>query len=389
LRRKAASKKMQDTICGSAPVPRKFHSPQDASLPRAAAAAIALALSLSACNRAAEPAAPEIRPVRTMTIAKGVAGDTFTLSGNVQAQTEINKSFRIDGRLLERSVSVGDTVRPGQLLAQLDSQNEETALQASRAQLSAARAQLAEARNNFVRMRDLVAERAVSRAMFDQAESMQKQAESQVEAAQSSVTLAENRLSYTRLTSDLAGVVTAVGAEPGEVVGGGRMIVQVAREGMRDAVFDLPARAKDGIAPNAEITVALTADPKVTTTGTVREMSPRADPVTGTFRVRIKLNNPPVAMRLGTTVTGRVRLNAGASIIEIPPSAVVRNDRSAAVWVVDPKTGAVASRTIEIRSSDPNRVEVASGLNPGDVVVTAGIQAMRPGQKVRLLETKQ
>ena len=91
-------------------------------------------------------------------------------------------------------------------------------------------------------------------------------------------------------------------------------------------------------------------------------------------------------MRLGTTVTGRVRLNASASTIEIPPSAVVRNDRSAAVWVVDPKTGTVASRTIEIRSSDPNRVEVASGLNAGDVVVTAGVQALRPGQKVRALE---
>ena len=283
-------------------------------------------------------------------------------------------------------MSVGDAVRPGQLLAQLDSQNEATALQSSRAQLTAAQAQLGEARTNFVRMRDLVAERAVSRAMFDNAETMQKTAESQVLSVQSAVTLAENRLSYTRLMSDVQGVVTAVGAEPGEVVGAGRMIVQVAREGMRDAVFDLPARAKDSISPNAEITVALTADPKITTTGTIREVSPRADPVTGTFRVRIKLNNPPASMRLGTTVTGRVRLNASASTIEIPPSAVVRNDRSAAVWVVDPKTGTVASRTIEIRSSDPNRVEVASGLNAGDVVVTAGVQALRPGQKVRALE---
>jgi RND family efflux transporter MFP subunit len=365
---------------------RKSTFQRPASLPRALVlAALATLTLLSACQRAEEKIAPEIRPVRTLTIAKGVAGDTFTLSGTVHAQTEINQSFRIDGRLLERSAGIGDTVRPGQLLARLDSQNEETALQSSRAQLAAARAQLGEARNNFVRMRELVAERAVSRAMFDQAEALQKTAESQVESAQSAVTLAENRLSYTRLVSNVAGIVTAVGAEPGEVVGGGRMVVQVAREGSRDAVFDLPARAKDALPSNPEFAVVLAADPKIATTGTVREVSPRADPVTGTFRVRIKLNNPPAAMRLGSTVTGRVRLNANASIIEIPPSAVIRTDRASAVWLVDAKTGTVASRTIEIRSSDPNRVEVASGLNPGDVVVTAGVQALRPGQKVRLL----
>jgi RND family efflux transporter MFP subunit len=183
-------------------------------------------------------------------------------------------------------------------------------------------------------------------------------------------------------------VVTAQGAEPGEVVGAGRMIVQVAREGGRDAVFDVPARIKDAAPVNAGIAVALVSDPKVVATGSVREVAPRADPVTGTFRVRVRLNDPPAAMRLGATVTGRMRLASAASI-EIPPSAVFRTERQAAVWVVDPKTGAIASRNIEIRSSDPVRVEVASGLNPGDVVVTAGVQALRPGQKVRLLETKQ
>ena len=168
------------------------------------------------------------------------------------------------------------------------------------------------------------------------------------------------------------------------------MIVQVAREGGRDAVFDVPARDQGRRAePNAAITVALTSDPQVTATGTVREVAPRADPVTGTFRVRVALNDPPPAMRLGSTVTGRMTARRQSPSIEIPPSAVIRTDRQAAVWVVDPKTGTVASRNIEVRTSDPARVEVASGLNPGDVVVTAGVQALRPGQKVRLLETAQ
>lgn len=350
--------------------------------------ALATLTLLSACNRGQEAPAPEIRPVRVVTVAKGAVGDLIALTGTVQAQTEINMSFRIDGRLIERNVTVGDTVRPGQLIAQLDSQNEESSVQSARAQLAAARAQLVEARNNYARMRDLVAENAVSQATYDSAEALRKTAESQVESVQSQLTLAENRLSYTRLVSDVAGVVTMQAAEPGEVVGAGRPIVQVAREGARDAAFDVPARVKDTMPSNAELAVILASDPKVTATGVVREISPRADAVTGTFRVKFRLLNPPAAMRLGTTVTGRMKL-AGAPAIDVPPSAVFRSDRQAAVWVVDPKTGTVATRNIEIRSSDPNRVEVASGLNPGDVVVTAGIQALRPGQKVRLLETKQ
>jgi RND family efflux transporter MFP subunit len=181
--------------------------------------------------------------------------------------------------------------------------------------------------------------------------------------------------------------VTAKGAEPSEVVGAGRMIVQVARDGARDAVFDVPARVKDAAPANPKISVSLAGNPAVTATGTVREVAPRADPITGTFRVRVRLADPPAAMRLGATVTGRMKL-AGAPAIEVPPSAVTRSDRQASVWVVDPKTGAVAPRTIEIRSSDPNRVEVASGLAPGDIVVTAGVQALRAGQQVRLIETR-
>jgi RND family efflux transporter MFP subunit len=341
--------------------------------------------SLVACQRAEEARPPEIRPVRTMTVAKATAGDIVTLNGTVQAQTEINQSFRIGGRLLERSVSVGDTIRPGQPIARLDSQNEETSLLAARAQLSAARAQSNEAQSMYARMRDLVGEKAVSQAQYENAQTMAKAAQSQVESAGSQVTLAETRVNDTRLVANVAGVVTAQGAEPGEVVAPGQMIVQVAREGGRDAVFDVPARAKGSTSLGTPISVVLTADANVAATAVVREISPRADPLTGTFRIRAKLGNPPAAMRLGTTVTGRLKL-AAAEVIEIPPSAVVRSDRQAAVWIVDPKTGTVSSRPIEIRSSDPNRVEVASGLNPGDVVVTAGVQALRPGQKVSLLK---
>lgn len=361
--------------------------PRRASLRPAATALLAAAVlvSVAACQRQEEARPPEIRPVRTITVAKAMAGDTINLNGSVQAQTEINQAFRISGRLLQRAVNIGDAIRPGQLIATLDSQNEETSLLAARAQLDAARARQSEAQSMYERMRDLVAERAVSQAQFESAEAASRSARSAVESANSQVTLAQTRVNDTRLIADVAGVVTAQGAEPGEVVGAGQMIIQVARDGGRDAVFDIPARAKPSTSLGSTIAIVLTADPKVTAQATVREISPRADPLTGTFRARARIANPPTDMRLGSTITGRLQL-AATEVMEIPPSAVVRTDRQAAVWVVDPKTGTVSSRAIEIRSSDPNRVEVASGLAPGDVVVTAGVQALRPGQKVSLLK---
>jgi RND family efflux transporter MFP subunit len=353
---------------------------------------------LTACQRSAQEPAPEIRPVRAIAIEKRDSNGTVALTGTVQAQNEINLSFRIDGRLIERTVDVGDTVKRGQLIARLDPQNEESALQSVRAQLAAADAQLVEARSNFNRMSELVVEDAVSRAQFEQAKALLQSAEAQVQSARGQLSLAQNRLSYTRLTSDVAGVVTARGPEPGEVVSAGRMIVQVAREGARDAVFDVPAQIKDSaaLAPQEgaataargpEITVSLASTPKVTAKGRVREVAPRADPVTGTFAVRVRLIDPPPAMRLGSTVTGRITLD-GTSGIVIPATALMRAAGKTAVWVFDAKTGTVSLRDIAVRAADAATVQVASGLDPGDVVVTAGVQALRPGQKVRLLESK-
>ena len=351
---------------------------------RVVAPLLATLVLLSACQREVEKPAPEIRPVRTVTIEKRAAGSTVAITGTVQAQNEVNQSFRIDGRLVERLVDVGDNVKAGQLIATLDPQNEESGVQAARAQLSAAQARLVEARSNFERMRDLVAEDAVSRAQFEQAEALRKTAESQVEAAQSQVALAQNRLGYTRLFSNVTGVITARGPEPGEIVAPGRMIVQVAREGARDAVFDVPVAVKNSAPRHPDINVALASDPAVTAAGKVREVAPRADPVTGTFAVRVRLIDPPPAMRLGSTVTGRMTLDA-APAIEIPATALVRNNGKTAVWVVDPAAKTVSLREIGVGASAASTVQVASGLANGDVVVTAGVQALRPGQKVSLL----
>jgi RND family efflux transporter MFP subunit len=349
--------------------------------------ACAVVLAVAACRAPEEPPPPEIRPVRVLEIGQRAAAETVGLSGTVEARTEVNQSFRIDGRLVERYVDIGDTVRPGQLIARLDPQNEESALQGAQAQLTATRAQQVEARNNFNRMRDLVVENAVSRANYEQAESLMKSADAAVRAAESQVTLAQNRLGYTRLAATVGGVVAARGAEPGEVVGPGRMIVQVAKDGNREAVFDVPAQAKDQVLKSPDVSVALTIDPRVTARGRVREVSPRADPVTGTFRIRIELLDAPAAMRLGSTVTARIK-REGANGYVIPASALVRADRQPAVWLFDPKTQTVAPRAVKVEEFEPGRVVVQSGLDPGDRIVTAGVQALHEGQKVRALEAR-
>jgi len=357
----------------------------NAAVRKATASAVACAaVFLAACKPVAEPPPPEVRPVRTMTVMKLEAGQTVSLTGTVQAQTEVNYAFRIDGRMIERPVRVGEALRPGQLIARLDASNEESALASARAQLASAQAQAVEQRNNLNRQRDLLAQRFISQAAYDRFAANAQSADASVVSARSQVELAQNRVSYTRLVADAPGTVAAVGAEPGEVVAAGRMIVQAARKEGRDAVFDVPAQVKDRAPANPEITVTLSGDPNVTAKGRVREVSPRADPVTGTFKVRVGLIDPPAGLRLGSTVTGTMRMDTAAAI-EIPGSALARAGGQSAVWIVDPKTNTVMQRPIRVAGHDAERVVVAEGLEPGDIIVTAGVQALHSGQKVRLL----
>jgi RND family efflux transporter MFP subunit len=162
------------------------------------------------------------------------------------------------------------------------------------------------------------------------------------------------------------------------------MIIEVAHEGGRDAVFDVPGAAFRTVPRDPLVEIALTDDPTVKATGRVREVGPQADPATRTFQVKVGLIDPPPAMRLGSTVTGRVQLE-GPLGAEIPASALTEAGGRPAVWVVDPKTQQVSLRNVEILRHDPASVVVSQGLDVGEVVVTAGVQALRPGQKVRLL----
>ncbi len=341
-------------------------------------------LLLAACGEAEAPGAPEIRPVRVITIEERAGGEVISLTGTVQARTEVNLAFRIDGRMVERLVNVGDAIEAGQLVARLEPENEENAVRSAHAAVAAAAGQLVEARNNYDRQRQLLEGGWTTRVRYDQALQMRRTAQAQLDAAHVQLSVAEDRLSYTGLTADAAGTVTARGAEPGEVVRAGQMIVQVAREDGRDAVFDVPPQVKDRAPADPVIEISLTMDPSVTATGRVREVSPRADPATGTFQVRVGLSDTPPQMRLGATVTGRMRIDRSGGIA-IPATALTGTEGQPAVWIIDPEEMTVTLRPIEVASFDQGEVLVARGLDPGDVIVAAGVQALRPGQKVRLL----
>ena len=344
----------------------------------------AIAGALVSCKPSEQPVAQQPRPVRVVTVERQLAGEGVSLTGQIEAETEVNLSFRIGGRMIARSVNVGDRVKAGQVIARLEMEPAENALRAARANLASAMSLLTKTRNDFNRQDELLRGGWTTRVRHDQALHGLQAAQAQVDAARAQEATAEDNLSYTELVADAPGHVTTVGAEPGEVVQPGRMIVQLAREGGRDAVFDVPARIIESTPYSPIVAVALTSDPAVRATGRVREVAPQADPVTRTFRVRVGLDDPPEAMRLGSTVTGTVKLE-GAAGISIPASALTRAEGQPAVWIVDPVASTVSLHPIDVERYDLARVIVAQGLETGDVVVTAGVQALRPGEKVRLL----
>jgi membrane fusion protein, multidrug efflux system len=361
-----------------------FDAKTGCRLPRVVLAGLLLPALIAACQPEADVAAPEARPVRTVTVERREAGVAVTLTGRIEAEDEVALAFRIAGRLLENDRKLGDRVEPGQLVARLESQNERNALRTAQANLAAAQGQLTQARNHFERQDTLLKQGWTTRANHDQAKQAQQTAQSQVDAAEAQLKAAHDLVSFTELKADAPGVVTAIGPGAGEVVQAGQMILRVARKDGRDAVFDVPAQLIRSAPSDPRITVNLTDDPSVTASGRVREIAPQADPVTRTFAVKVGLTDPPSAMRLGATVTGRMEIES-VPVMEIPATALTEFNRQPAVWIVDPSNRTVSIRNVDVLRYDPARVAVSGGLDTGEVVVTAGVQALHPGQKVRLL----
>ncbi|GIL01019.1 MAG: RND transporter [Alphaproteobacteria bacterium] len=343
----------------------------------------ALLLALVGCNQP-EVRAPEVRPVRTVVVDPKPIEDDRSAIGEISPRQETDIAFRVAGKLVSRLVDVGAVVAAGQLLARLDEQDFLNNQRSARASVDSAEAVLTEAKAAEERQRQLLANGTTTRANYDASLKNLNAAQAQLEAARASYELASDQLRYAELHADFAGVVTAIGAEPGQIVSTGQMVVRLARPDDKDAVFSLPESAfREQPEQLPEIVVSLLSYPDISTVGVLREVSPVADPATRTYKVKVTLKDPPAQMRFGASVVGRLRAET-APVVVLPGSALFDRDGQPAVWRVDPAAGTVSLRPVIVSRYETDRVIIAGGLDKGDIVVTAGVNRLRENQPVRL-----
>lgn len=344
------------------------------------AAIIASALATSGCKQEARLPEP-VRPVLSTVLEPTPLGGTAAV-GTIEPQFKTELSFRTLGRLITRPVNVGDLVAEGQVVGSIDATTLEFAVRSARAEVSRAEAQLANASATEERQRILIARDATTRAVLDSAEQGRASADAAFARGQANLTKATEQLGYAQLKADFAGVVTAAGAEVGQVVTPGQSVLTIARPDIREAVVDLGADFPVELTPGLPFTVSLPFLPDTQVQGKLREIAPLADSVTRTRRVRIALDNPPSTFRLGATVTARLS-DAQSSVLRVPASSVVAKDDGNFVWVVDPATSTVSLQKVD-GSPDQEDFRVTGGLAAGARVVTAGIHSLKQGQKVRI-----
>ena len=351
----------------------------------AAIGVIVLISALAACKKEEKAATPEVRPVRTVTVALSEAGETVSLTGEIQARYQADIGFRVNGKIIERPVDVGTQVKKGDILARLDPQQYRQDFEVAKAEVATAEAEETRSEAQEWRQRELLKNGNTTRVQYDQSLKTFKTAQAQLNSARARQVQASENLDYTELKADNDGVITTVGADPGQVVSAGQMVVRLAQPGEREAVFNVAeALLKNPPRKDPTVEVNLVSNPDIRTEGRVRYISPQADPTTRTYTVRVSLPGAPPQMRLGANVIGSVTLNQGSSIT-IPGTALFQKEGQPAVWLVE-KDGTVQLKQITIDRYQGDLVVVGDGLAQGDVVVTGGVQKLLPGQKVRLMQ---
>lgn len=352
---------------------------------------LAVSASLPASAKEAEDvsapgaAKQSLAIVRTAKAERSTISADLVFTGDIQAQSQVNVAFRNNGKIATRLVEVGDHVTADQVLAKLDPQEQRANLNNAQAALTSAEALLTQAKVNFKRQEMLLSSGYTTRPSYDDAEQQLRTTQASVESAKAALGTAQEQFSYTDLKSGVDGIVLSRSFEVGQVVQAGQTVLTMAEDGPRDAVFNVFEAVLATPPESKQIDVTLQADPKVRTVGTVREISPSVDAASGTVRVKVGLKDTPAAMTLGAIVVGTGKFRPQTAIV-LPWSSLYRWENAPAVWVRDPASGKVAPRNVTIDRYSPNTIALSGGVEPGEEVVIAGIQFLRPGQTVSVAE---
>ncbi|ANL31517.1 RND family efflux transporter protein (plasmid) [Rhizobium phaseoli] len=343
------------------------------------ATAIACAIGLGSCSDESRPAEPTPRQVGVVVAKPEPLVQGGAITGEVRARVQSDLSFRVSGKIIERLVEVGQTVKSGQLLARIDPEEQKADLDVAAANLQSAEAQQTQAQLAFDRQQSLFRTQVTTRAALDQAQEALLTAQASTKSAQALFETAQDTLSYTELKADADGVITARNAEVGQVAQAAQVVFTLAHDGDRDAVFEVVESAF--LRPiDGDGTVTLLSDPTQKITAKVREISPTIDSATGTIKVKVAISSD-APVPLGAPVVGRFNYLA-QDVIQLPWSAMTSKDGKPAVWIADPASSAVWARTIDVAGYETGSFVVKSGVSAGEVVVTDGTKFLRPGEIV-------
>lgn len=339
-------------------------------------------LMLTACGDKQEDAEEVIRPVLFIT-AKTEPSQQIGFAGSVEPQYRTDLAFRVMGRLIQRHVDIGDMVEKDQVVAMIDPAQLDLNLQAAKADMASAQAQFVNAQATEDRQSRLLATRSISQALYDNAKQARDTAAAGLEKAKAALRKAEDERDFAQLQPDFAGVVSAVNAEVGQVVAAGQSVITVARPDVREAVVDVPDSIAEEVTAGDKFMIFLQADPIVQTEGHVREIAPQADSATRLRRVKITLDEAPEAFRLGTTITALRSNGDHAEQIRLPLSALLEQDGKTYVWIADAQSQTVRRQPVEVMSRTDHDF-VVQGVKAGQHIVSAGVNSLQDGQKVKL-----
>lgn len=352
-------------------------------LPRGVFAVLIASVFMSACSR--EERVPEpVRAVRTMVVGTGVAVGTNEFAGEVRARVESRLGFRVGGKIMRRLVDLGQPVRAGQILAQLDPQDLRLNQESAWAGLTAAQANFDQSAADLKRFKELRAQGFISAAELERRETGAKAAQATLQQARAQASIQGNQAAYASLEADAAGVITSVDAEVGQVVGAGTPVVRLAHDGPRDVVFSVPEDRATWLRGLVGKQGALTVKPwgrAQTVPGTVREVSAAVDPVTRTFTVKADIGKADLT--LGQTVAVVVETERSSRAIRVPLTAVFEKAGKSSVWILDTNSMTVRLQPITVANVGADSLTVSGGLNAGQEIVTAGVHVLNPGQHVR------